>query len=107
MLSRVFCVYRARAPALGRAAEPTSETLEQRVARLSISIGTHAAAALSEAHRRSILEAAHAEVVDDLIGRGHSLHEAALIADDIIGGAHKLASALAARASRSRWRHRG
>jgi hypothetical protein len=79
---------------LGRAAEPTSETLEQRVARLSISIGTHAAAALSDQDRRSILETARDEVVEDLVGRGHSLDEAALIADDIIGAAHKLVSAL-------------
>ena len=93
---------RARAPDLGRAAEPTSETLEQRVEGLSISIGTHAATAPSAQDRQMILETAREHVIEDLVERGHPLHEAALIADDIIEGAHRLASALAAHTSQPR-----
>jgi len=87
---------------LAIAAEPTNETLEQRVARLSISIGTHAAAAPGIQDRQVILETARGEVIEGLVERGHALHEAALIADDIIDAAHRLASALAARTSQPR-----
>jgi hypothetical protein len=88
---------RTRAPDLASASEPPSETLEQRVARLSISIGAQAAAAPIIQDRQMILETARVEVIEDLVERGHPLHEAALIADDIIEGARRLASALAAR----------
>jgi len=89
----------ARTPDLGRGSEPASETLEQRVARLSISIATQAAAAPSALDRQAIFETAREDVIEDFVARGHPLHEAALIADDIIDGALRLASALAARAS--------
>lgn len=80
---------------MGSAAVPTSETLEQRVARLSISIGAQAAAAPSMQDRQVILESARGDVIEDLVERGHPLHEAALIANDIIDGAQRLASVLA------------
>lgn len=83
-------------------AEPTSETLEQRVARLSISIGAQAAAAPSTQDRQVILETARGKVMNDLVERGHPLHEAALIANDIIDGARRLASALVKHALRFR-----
>jgi siderophore synthetase component len=89
-------------PALGRATEPTSETLEQRVARLSISIGTQAASAQNAQDRQVILRTARDDVMEDLVSRGHPLHEAALIADDIIGGARRLASELIAHAYQPR-----
>ena len=69
---------------------------------LSISIGTHAATAPSAQDRQMILETAREHVIEDLVERGHPLHEAALIADDIIEGAHRLASALAAHTSQPR-----
>ena len=87
--------------ALGRVAEPASETLEQRVARLSISIATHVAAAQNAQDRRVILDRARDEVTEDLVARGHPLHEAALIADDVIEGAHRLASVLMTHARQS------
>jgi hypothetical protein len=81
---------------LGKATDTTIDSLEERVARLSVSIGGRTAAALTTSDRELILADAHDEIVGDLVGRGHALHEAAMIADDIIDGARKLAAELIA-----------
>jgi hypothetical protein len=80
--------------ARGRATETTRESLEERIARLSISIGTYAARARDARDRALLLANAREEVIEELVERGYPLHEAAIIADDIIDGADKLVSEL-------------
>lgn len=41
-----------------------------------------------------IFASARDRIVEELVERGHPLHEAAIISDDIIDGARKLASVL-------------
>jgi hypothetical protein len=79
---------------LGRSTETPRESLEERVARLSISIGSKAAAVRSTEDREAIFVTARDEIVEELVERGHPLPEAAIIADDIIDGARILASEL-------------
>jgi hypothetical protein len=66
------------------------------VARLSISIGSHAATVRSVDDREVIFASVRDQIVEEMVGRGHSLHEAAIISDDIIDGARKIASELIA-----------
>ena len=68
------------------------------MARLSIGIGAQATAAQDDQDRRAIFAAARDDVIEELLERGHPLHEAAAIADDIIDGARRLASKLMAHA---------
>jgi hypothetical protein len=71
-----------------------SESLEERVARLSIHIGARAAGASNEGDREKVLVMARGEIVKDLVEQNYPVHDAAIIADDIIGAARKLASEL-------------
>jgi len=84
---------------LGQSREPTGGSLEERVARLSISIGSRAATLRSAEDREAIFAGACDEIVQELVERGYPLHEAATISDDIIDGARKLASELIAHMS--------
>ena len=79
---------------MGRSTETARESLEERVARLSISIGSQAAAARRTEDREAIFVSARDEVVGELVERGHPLHEATIIADDIIDDARILVSEL-------------
>jgi len=84
---------------LGQSTETARDSLEERVARLSISIGSHAASVRSAEDREAILANARDKIVEELIERGHPLHEAALISDDVIDGARKIVSELIAHKS--------
>ena len=66
------------------------------MARLSISIGSRAAAARSADDREILFANAHCQIFEELVERGHPLHEAAIISDDIIAGARKIVSELIA-----------
>ena len=46
--------------------------------------------------REVIFAEARDEIVEELVERGHPLHEAAIISDDIIDGARKIAAELIA-----------
>ena len=81
---------------MGQATETARGSLEERVARLSISIGSHAATVRSTEDRETIFASARDQIVEELVERGHPLHEAAIISDDIIDGARKIASELIA-----------
>jgi hypothetical protein len=63
-----------------------------------MSIGSHAATVRSAEDRRVIFANARDQIVEELVGRGHPLHDAAIISDDIIDGARKIASELIAHA---------
>ncbi len=87
---------REPARALGKSSETAHDSLEERVARLSISIGSRAAAVRSTEDREVIFAVARDEIVEELVERGHPLHEAAVISDDVIAGARKIVSVLIA-----------
>ena len=87
---------------MGHSRETARGSLEERVARLSISIGSHAATVRSIEDRETIFASARAQIIGELVQHGHPLHEAALISDDIIEGARKIASELFAHISAPR-----
>lgn len=72
------------------------------MARLSISIGAHAARTRVERDREMVFADARGEIVEGLVQQGHPLHDAAVIADDIIDAARKLAAELEANAHHAR-----
>jgi len=77
------------------------EMPEQRVPRLSISIGVRISKVGNPQEREMVLADALIEVLEDLIRRGQPIDEAAPMADDIIAGARMIAARLAACASTS------
>ena len=81
---------------MGQSIDSRSGPLEERVARLSISIGAHAARVGDERDREMVLTDARNEIMQGLFEQGHTLHDAALIADDIVDAARKLAAELTA-----------
>ncbi len=70
------------------------------MARLSISIGSRAATVRNAEDREVIFANARDEIVEELVERGHPLHDAASISDDVIAGARKIASVLIAHGGR-------
>ena len=68
------------------------------MARLSISIATHVAAARSDGDREMIFASALCGIVEEFVERGQSLHDAAMIADDVIAAARKIVFQLIAHA---------
>ncbi len=74
--------------------DDADESLENRIARLSISIGAKAASTRDEQDREMVFARACTKIFEELVAQGHTLHDAAIIADDIVGAARKLASEL-------------
>ena len=72
------------------------------MARLSISIGTQAAALRRQEHREAMLARALCGIVEEFVERGHSLRDAAMIADDVIAAARKIVSEWIAYAHQAR-----
>jgi hypothetical protein len=72
------------------------------VARLSISIGAHAAAARKHEDREAIFASALCGLVEEFVERGHSLRDAAILSDDVIAAARKIVSELIAHAYQAR-----
>ena len=87
---------------MGQSTDTASDSLEERVARLSISIATHAAATRSEQDREAVFATALCAIVEEFVERGHSLHDAAVIGDDVITAARKIVSELIAHAYQAR-----
>lgn len=81
---------------MGQSRDTAQLSLEERVARLSISIGSRAAQVRSAEDREVIFANARLQVIEELVERGRSLHEAAIISDDVIAGARKIVSELLA-----------
>ena len=75
---------------------PTTEPLEQRIPRLSISIGVRISSVANPQEREMVLADALIEVLEDLIRRGLPIGEAAPMADDIIAAARIVAARLMA-----------
>ena len=86
----------AKACTLGQAIDDLPGSLEEQVARLSISIAARVAKANDDRDREMLLVNALGKIMEELIEQGHPVHDAAIIADDIINGARKLASKLVA-----------
>jgi hypothetical protein len=74
----------------------TDELVEQRISRLSISIGAGVFKIADPEARQTFLANALIETLEDLIRRGQPLNEAASMADDIIAGARIIAARLLA-----------
>jgi hypothetical protein len=85
---------------LGQSTDTASDSLEERVARLSISISAHAATVRSQEDREAVFAKALCAIIEEFIERGHSLHDAAVIGDDVIAAARKIVSQLIAHQAR-------